>query len=67
MGALPLIALLAGWGFAELWERNASRRWQMLSVGFAIGGLLLLALRWASGTSVPDRTDIPASVLAFAP
>ena len=66
MGALPLIALLAGWGFAELWERSASRRWQMLSVGFVIGGLLLLALRWASGTSVPDRTDIPASVLAFA-
>lgn len=67
LGALPLLALLAGWGVARTWERiGGTAPWAKLLAGFVVGGVLLLALRWASGTRVPGKDSIPGSVLVIA-
>lgn len=66
LGALPLLAVLAGWGVSVVWERCRTARWRLVGSGFVIGGAALLLLRWASGTAKPERDSIPVAVFTVA-
>lgn len=67
LGALPLIALLAGWGVAAAWERGGSRhRWGRVLAGAAAGAVVIALMRLVSGSEVPAKNSLPAAVFVIA-
>lgn len=69
LGALPLIALLAGWGSANLWHRERNAKTVRLIGGAVAGTVVILLFHWATGHVAP-RTRIAVTmvlaVVAFA-
>lgn len=64
MGALPLLALLAGWGIEAAWVPTAQHRgrYALLAGGFTAGGLAVFLSRILSGSALPEQASIPSSM-----